>query len=217
MSQNRLPHPQPDECLIQSRKSRYKGGTLIAEDVWTREEHQRRLSNPDLYRPRSCGHCGKRVLHVHDYPERHPLGLLLLVVVRVIRFICANEECKATWRVLPGFLARHLWWAWRPIEQATMDPSPGQRPAGGVDAVSPPAQTERRWLRRLASSARQAVVLMGSRGAEALRAVAAATGLNATRQELVEVYRDIVGVVPGQRLGAVAAVLDRLERGIRLM
>jgi hypothetical protein len=217
MSQNRLPHPQPDECLIQSRKAKFKGGTVIAEDVVSLQEHRKRLSDPDGYRPEACGNCGHRVLHVHDYPERHPLGLLLLVVVRVIRFICANEECKATWRVLPGFLARHLWWAWRPIEQATMDPSPGQRPVGGVDAVSPPAQTERRWLGRLASSARQAVVLMGSRGAEVLRAVAEGSGLNATRQELVDVYRDIVGVVAGQRLGAVAAVLDRLERGIRLM
>lgn len=217
MSQKRLPPPQPEDCLIRSRKSKYKGGTVIAEDVWTLEEHHQRLSDPDGYRPQVCGNCGHRVLHVHDYPERHPLGLLLLAMVRVVRFICANEDCRATWRVLPGFLARHLWWAWRPIEQATMDSSPGQRSLRGVDTASPVAQTVRRWLGRLALSARQAVVLMGSRGAETLRAVAEATGLNATRYQLVEVYGDIVAVPQGQRLGAVAAVLDRLERGIRLM
>lgn len=217
MSHSRLPPPQPDDCLIRSRKSKYKGGTIIAEDVWTPEEHRKRLGDPDGYRPEICGSCGHRVLHVHDYPERHPLGLLLTVVVRVVRFICANEQCKATWRVLPGFLARHLWWAWRPIEQATVEPSPARRPLCGDDAAPPPAQTVRRWLGRLASSARQAVVLMGSRGAEVLRAVAEATGLNATRQELVGVYGDIVAIPHGQRFGAVAAVLDRLERGIRLM
>jgi hypothetical protein len=189
----------------QSRRAKFKGGTVIAEDVVSLQEHRKRHSDPDGYRPETCGNCGHWVLHVHGYSELHPLGLLSLAMVRVIRFICVNEDCKATWRVLPGFLARHLRWAWRPIEQATMDLSAAQRPVGGVDAVSPPAQTVRRWLGRLASSARQAVVLLCSRGAETLQAVGAAVGQNATRQELVEVYRDIVAVPHGHRLGAVAA------------
>jgi hypothetical protein len=41
MSQNRLPPPQPEACLISSRASRYKGGTRIAEDLWSVEEHVR--------------------------------------------------------------------------------------------------------------------------------------------------------------------------------
>lgn len=215
MSQNRLPPPQTDQCLVQSRKSRYKGGTLIAEDVWTREEHQRRLANPDLYRPKSCGNCGEKVIHVHDYPERRPRGLLLVAAVRVVRFICAAADCGATWRVLPAWIARHLWWTWQAVEATTQWPTSAQPSVTLV--VEPSKQTVERWLGRLASSARQAVVLMGSRGAEVLRAVAEATGLDARRQELVGFYRDIVAVPDGQRLGAVAPVLDRLERGIRLM
>jgi hypothetical protein len=217
MSQKRLPPPQPEQCLIQSRKAKFKGGTVIAEDVWTREEHRRRLANPCLYRPENCGKCGRRVLHVHDYPERHPRGIFLVAAVRVVRFICAAADCGATWRVLPAWMARHLWWTWKAVEEVTQVPT-SARATVVQTMVSPPSvQTERRWLGRLASSARQAVALMGSRGAEVLRGVAQATGLNATRQGLVNAYRDIAWVAPGQRLGAVAAVLDRLERGVRLM
>ena len=217
MSQNRLPHPQPDACLIQSRKAKFKGGTVIAEDVWSRKEHQRRLANPDLYRPISCGNCGKQELHVHDYPERRPRGMFLVAAVRVVRFICAAADCRATWRVLPAWLARHLWWTWKAVEEATQEPTAAQATVGETMVAQPSVQTERRWLGRLASSARQAVALLSSRGAEVLRAVGEATGLNANRQELVEAYRDIVGVASWQRLAAVAAVLDRLERGVRLM
>jgi len=215
MSQNRLPPPQPDDRLIRSRKSKYKGGTLIAEEVGTREEHQRRLANPDLYRPKGCGNCGGQVLHVHDYPERRPLGMVLTAAIRLVRFICANAACRSTWRILPAFLARHLWWTWEAVEAITQGPVSAQPSVTQV--VKPSRQTVGRWLGRLASSARQAVVLMGSRGAEVLRAVAEATGLDASRRVLVDVYADTVAVPPGHRLGAVAAVLDRLERGIRLV
>jgi hypothetical protein len=55
MSQERLAPQQPEDCLAQSRKSRCKGGTLIAADVWTVEEHRRRLSDPERpYRPAEC-------------------------------------------------------------------------------------------------------------------------------------------------------------------
>jgi hypothetical protein len=217
MSQKRLPPPQPDNCLIQSRKSKYKGGTLIAEDVGTLEEHDRRLCDPDGYRPEWCARCGHGVLHVHDYPERRPLGLALTAAIRLVRFICASATCRATWRVLPAFLARHLWWTWGTIGRATREVEPAKDESSSPSVTNPPAQTVRRWLTRLGSSARQAVVLMGSRGTEVVRAVAETTGLADTRRALVDAYQRIIGVGPGHGLGAVAAVLDRLERGIRLM
>lgn len=215
MSQERLPSPQPDDCLIQSRKSRFKGGTLIAEEVWTPEEHQRRIRDPDGYRPCACGSCGSTELHVHDYLERKPLGLARVAVVRVVRFICVNPDCRATWRVLPAWLARHLWWTWSSVEQAVNT----NREASKAAAVcaTPPERTEQRWLKRLASSARQAVVLMVSRGVELVRVVGEAVGLQATRRSLVDSYGGIVEVPLGHVFGAVAAVLDRLERGVRLM
>ena len=119
MSHDRLPPPQPEACLMMNRASRYKGGTLIAEQVWSVEEHERRLCSPDGYRPGVCARCHWERLHVHDYLERKPLGLAV-VGLRIARFICANPACGATWRILPAFLARHLWWTWHKVERATV-------------------------------------------------------------------------------------------------
>jgi hypothetical protein len=215
MSQNRLPSPQPDDCLIHSRKSRFKGGTIIAEEVWTLEEHQRRISDPDGYRPCACGNCGNTVLHVHDYPERKPLGLAWMAVVRVVRFICINPDCRATWRVLPAWLARHLWWTWGSIEPAVCANT--EESKATAIAATPPERTRQRWHQRLATSARQAVVLMVSRGTDLVRAVGEAVGLQGTRRALVDNYGAIIDLPGGPVLGAVAALLDRLERGVRLM
>ena len=74
-----------------------------------------RVCDPDGYRPCGCPRCGHAVLHVHGYLERHPRGELGLPgVVRIIQYVCAAAECGATWRILPRFLARHLWRAGRP-------------------------------------------------------------------------------------------------------
>ena len=145
MSRDRLPPPQPEACLTMSRASRYKGGTIIAEDVWSPEEHIRRMSSPDGYRPEVCGRCGSDRLHVHDYPERKPLGVAMLAALRVVRFICANPSCGATWRVLPAFLARHLWWVWRRVERATTLPA---APACRRPRPKPRLRPRRRWPQR---------------------------------------------------------------------
>jgi hypothetical protein len=259
MSHDRLPPPQPEACLTLSRASRYKGGTLIAEDVWSVEEHVRRLSCPDGYRPEVCRRCGDARLHVHDHPERKPLGLAMLSVLRIVRFICVNPNCGATWRIVPAFLARHLWWIWRRVEKATAPtvaaatpPAmlPAKQPAtvptttsvtpSAVPPTSPPAtvsapvavdldsvrplrprpvpeRTRQRWLRRLKSSARRLVVLLATTGAAAVRAIAEGVSLDSTRLELVEAYAVGFGLAPGFRFASLAALVDRLERGIRFM
>ena len=116
---------------------------------------------------------------------------------------------------LASLVGRHLWWTWSSVEQAVNTNREATKAA--AVAVTPPERTEQRWLKRLASSARQAVVLMVSRGAELVRAVGEAVGLQATRRSLVDSYGGIVEVPCGRVLGAVAAVLERLERGVRLM
>lgn len=256
MSRYRLPPPQPEACLTTSRASRYKGGTIIAEDVWTPEEHVRRMSSPDGYRPEVCRRCGHDRLHVHDYLERKPLGLAMLAVLRIVRFVCAKPSCGATWRVLPAFLARHLWWVWRRVERATASPAPaaGPTPAPVVESVaaapvvesvatapsSPPTvvsptsagssppdrrfglrpvpeRTRDRWRGRLEASARQLVVLLATTGTAVVQAIAESVDLDATRQELVETYGEVCGVTSGSRFASLAALVDRLERGLRLM
>ena len=98
MSRDRLPPPQPEACLTFTRESRYKGGTIIAEDVWSVEDHHRRLGARDGYRPDVCRRCGCDRLHVHDYLERRPLGFVRLSVLRIVRFIVTSQKLVANSR-----------------------------------------------------------------------------------------------------------------------
>jgi hypothetical protein len=207
-----LPPPDPEICLVTSRVSRFKGGTLIDEDVLDLEAHERRVCDPDGYRPQRCPRCGHCVLHVHCYPERHPRGELEMPpAVRIVQYICAASECGATWRILPMFLARHLWRAWKTVERVVQ---PDDAP---TVARQIPARTAIRWRSRIAAAARVLVVLLATSGAGALEAIAIRAGLEATRADLVEEHGVVAGVARGTRLAAVAALVDRLERGVRLM
>lgn len=209
-----LPPPEPESCLVHSRASRFKGGTLIDEEVRDLESHERRVCDPDGYRPEACLRCGHTVLHVHSYRERRPRRAVgLPAVVRIVQFLCAREGCGAIWRVLPLFLARHLWWSWRAIERVVR--SKGAREL--TDGAPIPAQTQRRWRARLASSARVLVALLAARGGDELRDLAADVGDSATRTALVDAYADRNCIAEGERLARVATLAHRLERGVRLM
>jgi hypothetical protein len=213
MSHQRLPPPEPEDCLIQSRASRYKGGTLIAEDVTDVATHRRRLCDPDGYRPERCLRCGGRVLHVHDYPRRKSYGEHgVQEEIAVIRHICAEPSCGATWRILPAFLARHLWRAWKTVARAA---NQAEAPAGAATPIA--RRTVRRWRARLAASAKQLVVLLATTGGVLLETLAKTVGLLATRQVLVEAYVQMSSAPQGRRLADVAALVDRFERGVRLM
>lgn len=192
--------------------SRYKGGTLIAEDVRDVEEHRRRLANPDGYRPASCGRCGHDRVHVHCRPERHPRGEPALpVAMEVLQFRCGDEACGATWRILPLFLARHLWHAWRAVERTV-------RPwAATMAAPVVSTRTEERWRARLASSARVLVAVLATSVGVVLEDVAKRVGLLGTRGELVNAYVALTAPPPTERLSSLAALVHRLERGLRLM
>jgi hypothetical protein len=195
--------------------SRFKGGTLVAEEVRDLGEHQRRMADADAYRPGRCPTCGNETLHVHCRPERHPLREPSLPpVVPVLQFRCADAVCRATWRVLPLFLARHLWHAWTAIERV-------MRPTDRLPKMSAappvPATTRRRWQARLASAARVLCALLAMSGGVTLAEVAMSAGLNATRGELLDTFNAMAGPAPGERMSVLAALLHRLERGIRLM
>ena len=214
MSQERLPPPEPEGCLILSRASRYKGGTLVAEDVTEAVTHRKRLCDPDGYRPAQCPRCGGGVLHVHDYPRRRPRGESgVREEITIVRHICAEPTCEATWRILPAFLARHLWRAWPTVERAVSQAEPP--PAGAATPV--PRRTRRRWRARLASAAKQLVLVLAMSGGALLEALAKTVGLVATRQALVDAYVHMSSAPIGRRLAGVAALVHRLERGVRLM
>jgi hypothetical protein len=209
-----LPPPPAERCLDESRKSRYRGGTLIAEDVHDLDEHRRRLADIDGYRPEPCGACGNPRVHMHTRPERHPLGEPSLPpVIEVLQFRCASEKCGATWRVLPLFLARHLWHAWKAVERAVL---PGaKQPTSAAPPIRP--RTEARWDARLASSGRVLVVLLAMSGGAALEGVSKQVGLDGTRRDVAVAYAAEAKAEPGERLASLGALAHRLERGIRLM
>ena len=115
--------------------------------------------------------------------------------------------------MLPLFLARHLWHAWKTVERVV-------RPSAALPkATAPPvpAETERRWRARLDSTARVLCALLAASGGVALTAVAMVVGLDATRGSLVDAFQQVVGGASGDRLSPLAGLLHRLERGIRLM
>jgi hypothetical protein len=212
-----LPPPDPESCLITSRVSRHKGGTLVDEEVRDLIAHEQRISDPDGYRPASCPRCGHGGLHVHCYRERRPRGEAgMPPAIRVVQYICASADCGATWRILPSFLARHLWRAWATVERVV---KLGERTvkAAAAPAVSIPARTRRRWRARLAATARVLVVLLAVSGGAVLEGLATRVGLDATRGELVIAHAELAGLASGERLSALAALVHRLERGIRLM
>jgi hypothetical protein len=208
MMQNSPDERKPDECLMQFRDRIYRGGTLIAEDVVDLDSHLRRLADPDGYRPETCPRCGRSVLHVHDHPTRTLKKFA--APIPIIRYRCANEKCRATWRRLPAFLARHLHHPWQAIEQAVdKDKS--------LAELDIPPTTIRRWRWRIASAAKQVVVLLATSGGRMLEAIAKAAGLRSTRAEFVKRFVEHVEVLPGRRLGAIAGLVHRLGRGIRLV
>ena len=133
--------------------------------------------------------------------------------VRVVQYICAAADCSATWRILPMFLARHLWRAWKTVERVV---KPDSMPAS-VAAPPIPERTKSRWRSRIAAAARVLVVLLATSGGIELEGLAARVGLDACRAALVEAHTVVADVAPGARLAAFAALAHRLERGMRLM
>jgi hypothetical protein len=167
---------------------------------------------------------------VHDYRERKALELLALVVVTVVRFICANPECRATWQVLPAFVARQLWWTWSAVEHTTAGAEASASvaiaattvvetatPAAVARPRVPSTRTEQRWAARLRASANQLVTMLAACGDNAVRTVADALRARCTRADLVQCHAEMMGIAAGRRYAVVAALVDDLERGIRLM
>jgi hypothetical protein len=136
-------------------------------------------------------------------------------MVVVLQFRCASESCGATWRILPLFLARHIWHTWKAVEQAVA-PRAGDRPTS-PSARPVRARTKARWRGRLASSARVLVVLLAMSGGTVLEKLAMQVGLLGTRGELALTYDRMVGAAQGERLSTLGAMVHRLERGLRLM
>lgn len=209
MSHQRLPPPEPTSCLVRPYPSSQKGGTLIAEHVTDRAEHRRRLCDPEGYRPRECFRCHHPVLHVHDHPVRVLVADPLAPEIGIVRYRCA--ACEAVWRVLPAFVARHLWRSWDTVNATTVAaPAPPTQPPV-------PERTLQRWRARLRAWAITLVQLFTTSWADGLVRMALTVGHEGTREDLVHAYVAHEAARAGNPLAALAAHIHRLMPGLRLM
>jgi hypothetical protein len=214
MSQDRLPPPDPEACLVRLRPSTQKGGTLIAEDVIDWATHDRRICDPDGYRPSSCPTCGGSRLHLHDYRARVLRADPTAPVARIVRHLCVT--CRATWQVLPAFIARHLWRTW-PTVAHTLMPDASPAPVDPPRWPPVPDRTARRWRARWQRPAHALIQVLTASGATTWAALAGGLSADARCREVVLAYARDHGVRVGRAVTAVAALIYRLQPRVRLM
>ena len=215
MSQDRLPPPEQEACLVRLPPSSQKGGTIVAEDVTDLATHERRLCDPDGYRPRFCPRCGESTLHVHDYRERILRAEPGRPVATIVRHECMG--CEAIWQVLPAFIVRHLWRTWRVVEHTLKGATPRPEEADGRRWPPVPERTRRRWRARWRRPARFVAQVLASCGEVVWAALATGLAQAATCADLVAAYAGATVSAAGHLLAAVAALIYRLQPKVRLM
>jgi len=200
-------------CLVRLRSSSQKGGTIIAEDVTDLATHERRLCDPDGYRPAFCPRCRDTTLHIHDYRDRVLRGEPGLPVATTVRLECVG--CDAIWQILPAFIARHLWRTWRVVEHTLTGVA---TPVAPLERWPPiPERTVRRWRARWLRPAQFLAQVMAVCGEAAWVVLAEMLAPEATCSDLVEAYVGAQGAPGGQLFAAVAALVYRLQPKVRLM
>lgn len=190
-------------CLDRPTPRGTKGGTLIASEITDLASQHHVLAQPDLVRPRRCPTCGGERMHVHERRHRKLLGHPEATSVAVLVFRCARVQCRAVWRVLPGFLARFLRRSWSTVARAVTAPPTLGKPIA--------RRTRQRWLARLRGSARVLIAILGGCGHPKLMERAVKLGSVALRQEVLDSFG-------GPRsLGRFSALVHRLAPGVRVM
>jgi hypothetical protein len=188
-------------CL--DRPSSSRGGTLIAKEIEGLTAQQQALAEPDQVRPAGgCPTCGTGRLHVHSRRERTLAGHAEAPSILVLVFRCARPACRALWRVLPKFLARHLWRAWSTVAVAVADE---------VERSPVPRRTRQRWWARLRERAAVLVAVLGASGDAVLVARATRLGSAAQRGEVLTAFGGPCS------LPMLAALIHELVPGVRVM
>jgi Domain of unknown function (DUF6431) len=206
------PPPEYEACLFRLRSSNQKGGTLIAEEVTDYTAHERRICDPDGYRPAFCPCCGGRRLHVHDYRERVLRAQPGTPVARIVRHLCVC--CKAIWQVLPLFLARYLWRTWNVVRRVLMPAPKASSPSEPQHWPAVPPRTVRRWRQRWLRPARALAQILAATGQAAWATLATRLPVDATCADLALAFtREHVG----PPLAGLAALLYRLQPHVRLL
>jgi len=182
-----------------------KGGTLVHPGLVDVAAHHLALRSPSRVRPPYCPRCRHPALHVHERRPRVLAGEAPGQPTRteVLIFRCASAPCRAVWRILPLFLARHLWRRW-PTVAVHLSEEPPPRPR-----VAP--RTLARWRQRLRSPGAALVLLLAHGADEGHRRLALQLGHGATRGAVLGALGGLLA------LGLVAALLHALQPGVRVM
>jgi hypothetical protein len=189
---------------------------MVRGDVKTLEEHERCLDN-DGYRPGCCGArgCTGELQRHQERTRQCRVGVavaLSVLLVAIMIFRCAR--CGATWRVLPGFLARCLHREWWVVERVAATADVPRKRGEPRPRELAPARTRRRWAARLVQAALVPVQVLATSGDMDLRGLAQALGLQAERGEMVERYSAAFGAMSA--FASLAELLHRLTPGMRL-
>jgi hypothetical protein len=194
-------------------KPSQRGGTLIAEDVWSIEEHRERVLEPDGYRPEGCPRCGTAV-HGHGCRCRRLRDQPDSAWEEIRRFLC--PECEAVWQVLPAFLARHLQRTWGAIQSRLVAAGVLERTGSEWRVRSIPT-TLRRWSLRLAAVAVVLTQALIEGGAGEVSSAVTGLGGWCSRRELVEGLAECGLLTKEHKLAELASWVHRLTPGIRVM
>jgi hypothetical protein len=192
------PTPYLDRPRPRKNGDKFVGGTVIADEIVTLDEHAAALANPDLIRPRQCAACQRSVLHVHERRTRKLDGLGS-ESIEILIFRCAG--CRVVWRVLPAFLARFLWRAWARV---------GEGLDTARERCSTPARTRRRHRGRVRGRATMLVTVLALLGPARPEPVARLDH-EATRRSVIEAFGGLA------LLAKLAALVDHLVPGVRVM
>ncbi len=215
MSQKQLPPPDIEVCLVRLRPSSLKGGTIIAEDVTDLATHERRLCDPDGYRPPFCPNCGEKTLHLHDYRFRTLLAEPGDPEARIVRHECV--ECTAVWQILPAFIARHLWRSWKVVEYALTGSVPAAEARESRRWPTVPERTLRRWRARWLRSSQFLTQVLAVCGDAAWSVLACGQAVEARCVDFVAACTRAQPTPVGHRLAVVAGLVYRLQPKVRLM
>jgi hypothetical protein len=204
--------PPLEKVLGRMRSTDQKGGTIIFQRVTDFAEHERRIGDPDGYRPAFCPRCFRGKLHVHDYRGRVLRAEPGKRKISTVRFECVS--CEAIWHILPMFLARHLQRTWRVVERVLMPdaqaPSPGEETNRWPKV---PPRTVRRWRQRWLRPAHALVQALTTSG-PLWAALAIRRPVGATCASLTSEFA--AGYV-GEPLAGLAALIYRLQPNFRLL
>lgn len=196
-----------------SSKPWQRGGTLIAEDVWTVKEHEEKAATTSGYRPEACGHCICCCLHGLGQRWRVAKDESGCPGYWIRRYLC--PLCGAVWQVLPAFLARHLHRTWGGIQSRLVQGGVLQS-TGRECRVRVKPSTTRRWAARLLAPAM--VLVQALYGSDVVGdSVLAFLGSGASRKELIEALTAVGVLEPPRKLGQLAAWIHRVVPGIRLL